>query len=114
MEETMKSDEILADLLTKWNHCPMEDVLHIGDSYPCDNVPQPKSCKHCLIDWARNKAEKSEEMRDPCKGCASAFGCRDCRYEGSESYQRKWDKSLGIPTEESDRNPIKYTNPEDA
>jgi len=59
-EETMKSDEVLADLLTKWDHCPMEDVLHIGDSYPCDNVPQPKSCKHCLLDWARNKAEESE------------------------------------------------------
>jgi len=107
----MKSDEILADLLTKWDHCPMEDVLHIGDSYPCDNVPQPKSCKHCLLDWARKKEKESGIL---CVKCG-----KPVEHERECYYHPTCYACLPPPTpleiiqatepvaEESERNPIK-------
>lgn len=99
----MKSDEILAEIIGRNERyfCPTGRLVP-DDKYPtikelgqCPDEWNEKGCALCWLDWARKKAAESEEAKDPCYGCSSAFGCRDCRYEGSDSYKKRWDESEG-------------------
>lgn len=56
----MRSDEILAGLLSRVGECYQSYLLDDTDEErPCDNDPKIK-CEQCILDWSRAKADEKE------------------------------------------------------